>query len=176
MRRTTPLQTRRTKVRTSTLSIRSTVLYLAVFLALLVVVGVVIHCHVGPLTVRSGDDFVHAHKVLTDGSELFIVAHRNDSFGEPYEFSLFRVEPDGQVYVYWMGYEEPFWWDCTIQHTLPTSLIEIRVEGEAIASYDPEAKTLTLTEDPYQYGVQRGLRPTDDYLSMYYAARRHQQE
>jgi hypothetical protein len=114
--------------------------------------------HLGPPTVSIGDDLVLARSTLTNGAQLFVVAHRTDTIFEPYEVTLYRVRPDGEIYLYWMGYEDSFWWRCSIRPDQDPTRLQIRAIGSVTAYYKIDDGSLTFPDDYYHYGVQTGRR------------------
>jgi hypothetical protein len=132
-----------------------TVIILAVVLALLFGLRLF---QLGPFGIRAGDDLVLARTTLAGGARLFVVAHRTESIAEPYEVTLYRVEPDDKVFLYWMGYEDSFWWGCSIRSDQDASLLQIRADGSVAAYYKVQDQSLTFPDDRYHYGVQTGRK------------------
>lgn len=112
--------------------------------------------HLGPFGVRPGDDVVLARFTVKNGVRLFIVAHRTRSVIEPYEVTLYRTEKNGDVFTYWMGYEDSFWWACSIRPSDSPSDLHIRADGFVAAIYHVEDHSLTFVSDHHHYGVQTG--------------------
>jgi hypothetical protein len=50
--------------------------------------------HLGPFYVRPGDYVLLTHTALLNGQNFFAVGHRTESLTEPYEVTLYKVEPD----------------------------------------------------------------------------------
>jgi hypothetical protein len=114
--------------------------------------------HLGPFGIRPGDDITLAQARLTNGDQLFVVAHRTQSVAEPYEVTLYRLEATGEAVQYWMGYEDSYWWACSIRPTTNSSVLQIRADGSPAAFYSLPEATLTLADNYYHYGVQTGRR------------------
>ena len=112
--------------------------------------------HLGPFGIHPGDDVVLARFALTNGTRLCVIAHRTENIGEPYEVTLYRTEITGLVFTYWMGYEDSFWWGCSITHADSPSVLHINVYGSKAAVYNVQDETLSFLNDHYHYGVQTG--------------------
>jgi hypothetical protein len=112
--------------------------------------------HLGPFGIRAGDDVVLARHKTADGVRFCIIAHRTENIGEPYSVTLYRTEPSGAVFSYWMGYEDSFWWGCSIRATDNPRVLQVLVYGSVNAVYNLEAGTLRFLDDYYNYGTQTG--------------------
>ena len=112
--------------------------------------------HLGPFGIRPGDDIVLGSAPLTNGGRLFVVAHRTHDLVEAYEVTLYRVERSGEIFTYWMGYEESYWWACSIRPVDDFSVLQIRADGAVAALYTVPDHSLTFPDDHYHYGVQTG--------------------
>jgi hypothetical protein len=54
--------------------------------------------------------------LLTNRSQLFLVAHRTGHPVEAYEVCLYRVDQYTNVFVCFLGHAESFWWGSSLQH------------------------------------------------------------
>jgi hypothetical protein len=136
-------------------------------LGLVLVVGLVVGLrlfHVGPFGIRPGDNVVLARSTLASGARLCVVAHRTQSLTEPFEVTLYRTEASGKVFTYSMGYEDSFWWNCSIRPSTIPSVLHIRALGSVAAVYDEHDRSLKFPDDYYHFGVQTGLYVASDYL------------
>ncbi|MEO6034267.1 MAG: hypothetical protein ABIQ35_03335, partial [Verrucomicrobiota bacterium] len=75
-------------------------------------------------------------------------------------------EPDGETYTYWMGYEESYWWACSIRPTKNPSVLQIRADGQVAALYQLDDHSLIFPDDYYHYGVQMGRIATSNTLPL----------
>jgi hypothetical protein len=55
-----------------------------------------------------------------------------------------------------MGYEDSFWWGCSIRTNDNPSVLKVMVYGAVNAVYDLQAGTLRFLDDYYNYGTQTG--------------------
>jgi hypothetical protein len=117
--------------------------------------------HTGPPGISAGTDIVLARFALTNGTRLCVIGHRADSYTEPYDFRLYRTEPSGEVFVYWMGYEDSFWWRCSIRRTSDPSTLDIRAIGSVAATYNIPEHSVTMADNYYHKGVQTGFLCTN---------------
>jgi hypothetical protein len=110
--------------------------------------------HLGPLSIRAGDDVVLARHTTTNGVRFCIIAHRTQNVGEPYEVTLYRTEPSGEVFTYWMGYEDSFWWGCSIRPLDSPLALQVLVDRSVTAVYKLEDHSLSFLNDYYNYDIQ----------------------
>ena len=122
--------------------------------------------HLGPFGIHPGDDVVLARFTATNGFRLCVIAHRTQSATEPYEVTLYRTETNGDVFTYWMGYEDSFWWACSIRSTDSPSILHIRAVGSVAAVYRVDDHSLTFPDDYYHYGVQTGRSATNNAIPL----------
>jgi hypothetical protein len=90
--------------------------------------------------------------LLTNGPEFFVIGHRTDSLTEPYEVTLYKVEPDHRTSSYYLAFEDSYWWGCSIRSNSVSGEIEIRADGGLCARYLPK-KDLVIS-DAYKVPIQ----------------------
>ena len=114
--------------------------------------------HLGPLGVRVGDDVLCADFQITNGVQMYLLAHRNDDLAGPYQVALYRVEVDGKVFEYRLGDEDSFWWRSSLRLSPDQNRIEIRSIGQLVAEYWINDKTVRNVPDDgrHNYGWVRG--------------------
>src|SRR5262249_60624719 len=94
--------------------------------------------HLGPFGIHPGDLRALARVTLPNGVRLCVIAHRTQSLTEPYVVTLYRTEANGDVFTYSMGYEDSFWWGCSIRPSEIPSVLHIRADGSVAAVYNVE--------------------------------------
>jgi len=114
-------------------------------IGLVVVILTVTLFHLGPLNIRPGDRFVLAHLSLKGGTEFFAVGHRTEFLTEPYEVTLYKVEPDRSTSLYYLAFEDSYWWNCSIRSNELSREIEVRADGGVVARYLP-GKNLVISD------------------------------
>ncbi|HEX5219554.1 MAG TPA: hypothetical protein VFZ59_08290 [Verrucomicrobiae bacterium] len=126
---------------------------------LALVIGVLVGLrlfHLGPFGIRAGDEVVLARFAATNGVRLCVVARRTESIGEPYVVRLYRTEASGEVFMYYMGYEDSYWWACSIRPTADPRVLHIRADGSVAAIFRLNDNSLIFPNDYYNYGTQTG--------------------
>jgi hypothetical protein len=113
------------------MSIRSKLILWSVLL----LIAALLLFHFGPLGIRAGDDCILSSTVLTNGSRLFLVAHRTGHPIDAYEVSLFRVDQNTNVFVSWLGYEDGYWWGGALLPEWSGDKVKIQVFGGTIGVY-----------------------------------------
>ena len=91
--------------------------------------------HFGPPGIKHGEDRILSSIGLTNGSKLFLVAHRTGHPIDAYEVSLFRVESDRSVFVNWLGFEDGYWWGASLVAESAAGKVKIRAFGGVIGEY-----------------------------------------
>ena len=108
--------------------------------------------HLGPLGIRPGDDIFLAKLVSTNGPQFFVMGHRTPSVTEPYEVTLYKVEPDHKTFSYYLAFEDSYWWGCSIRSNVASGDVEIQADGGLTARYVP-SKDLVIS-DAYKVPIQ----------------------
>jgi hypothetical protein len=111
---------------------------------LLITALILFHC--GPIGVRAGENRVLATRQLVNGDKLYIVAERTDSWVEPYQVRLYRLNQNSNWFVNFLTFEDSFWWKCRFEGSETDGQIGIVVSGTKIAAYslsNSEVKWLT---------------------------------
>lgn len=91
--------------------------------------------HFGPPGIKAGEDRILSSLLLTNGSKLFLVAHRTGHAIDAYEVSLFRVDDMTNVFVSWLGYEDGYWWGGALSPEFSKNSVKIKVFGGTVATY-----------------------------------------
>lgn len=102
--------------------------------------------HFGPPGIKAGEDRILSSLTLTNGSKLFLVAHRTGHPIEAYKVSLFRVEPDKSVFVNWLGFEDGYWWGASLSDNPATGKVQIRAFGGLIGEYSVAAGSVKFAD------------------------------
>jgi hypothetical protein len=123
--------------------------------------------HLGPFKVRRGDNVVLARLSTTNGGEFIVIAHRTQSVTEPYEVTLYRVEPDRRTFSYYLSFEDSYWWSCSLASNTTSGDIEIRANSRLAARYLPvkdvvisDAYRVAIPPRPQDYAVLQQLVAT----------------
>src|SRR5438270_12850554 len=90
---------------------RAVFLMLAALLSLAAALTIGRMLFIGPSAIRPGVRILLARLSLTNGPEFFVVGERTWSLTEPYEITLYKIEPDRRAFSYYLAFEEPYWWD-----------------------------------------------------------------
>jgi hypothetical protein len=101
--------------------------------------------HLGPLGIRPGDDIFLAQLLFTNGPQFFVIGHRTQFLTEPYEVTLYKVEPDHKTFSYYLAFEDSYWWACSIRSNSVSGDVEIRADGCLTARYIP-GKDLVISD------------------------------
>jgi len=91
----------------------------------------------GPYGIKPGDVVISARTRFADNSEFVILSQRTPFVTEPYEVTLFRVQPNHETSSYYLAFEDPYWWNCTIRSNEAAGTVEIRVGSAIVATYLP---------------------------------------
>ena len=91
--------------------------------------------HFGPFGIVAGDERILSSCNLTNGDSLFIVAHRTQSWAEPYNVRLYRVSQETNYSVCFLSHEDSYWWGCSLKSQNFNQIVEINVFGAKLASY-----------------------------------------
>ena len=118
------------------------------FLASLLLTPLVWFYQMGPPTISAGADKLLASTSLANGDTLFLVAHKTGDFVEAYEVSLYRVDETTNVFVAFLGHEEPFWWGASLRPSAVPDKIEIRAFWEIEAVY-------SIADGSYDYPAKK---------------------
>ncbi len=108
--------------------------------------------HLGPLGVRPGDNVLLAQLLSTNGPQFFVIGHRTEFVTEPWEVTLYKVEPDQKTFSYYLAFEDSYWWGCSISSNSYSGEVEIRSDGGLTARYIP-TKDLVIS-DAYKVPMQ----------------------
>jgi hypothetical protein len=111
---------------------------------LLFMVVILFHC--GPIGVRAGENRLLATRKLVNGDKLYILAERTDSWVEPYQVRLYRLNQNSNWFVNFLTFEDSFWWKCRFEGSETDGQIGIIVFNSKIAAYslsNSEVKWLT---------------------------------
>lgn len=91
--------------------------------------------HLGPIGIKAGDERVLANHQLANGDRLFIIAHRTESWIEPYNIRLYRVHQETNYFVCFLSHEDAYWWGCSFIHPGAGDDIGIKAFGISLATY-----------------------------------------
>lgn len=100
--------------------------------------------HLGPPGIKAREDRILSAVPLTNGSRLFLVARRTGHPIDAYEVSLFRVDPETNVFVTWLGYEDGYWWGASLQNDSTSGRVKIRAFGAVMGEYSSSEGTVSL--------------------------------
>ena len=92
--------------------------------------------HFGPLDITAGQNRVISSFHSATGSRFYVVAHRTKRPIEAYEINLYKVDDQTNVFWYYLGHQESFWWGCSLKQTIgvPDEL-DIRSFWQSEATY-----------------------------------------
>jgi hypothetical protein len=91
--------------------------------------------HFGPLGTAKGEKVLCARLSVTNGSQFLVVAERTGEAIDAYHTFLYRIPGDGSVYRYALGYEDSFWWGCSLKQSETPGDINIIDFGRTVARY-----------------------------------------
>jgi len=97
---------------------------------------------------------------LTNGPQFFVIGHRTASVREPYEVTLYKVEPDYKTFSYYLAFEDSYWWNCAVRSNAASGEVEIRADGGLTARYVPN-KDIVIS-DAYKIPIQARLADYGD--------------
>ena len=112
---------------------------------LLAVIGIRMF-HLGPFGIRLGDERVLAQLTFTNGPTFAVVARRNDNLVEAYTVKLYRLDANGLTTQYLLGFEDSYWWACSLRLSGNRRDIEVRADGASAARYSLDKGFVTWVD------------------------------
>jgi len=100
----------------------------------------------GPPGIKTGEDRILSSTVLSNGSRIYVVAHRTGHLIDAYEVSLYRVDQSTNVFVCFLGHQEAFWWGSSLQASSSSDVVEIRAFWQMVANYSVSNGSVTWSD------------------------------
>ena len=110
-------------------------LMLALGFGALALVTFVILYQFGPPGIKAGEDRILSSMLLTNGNRLVVVTHRTGHPIDAYEVTLYRIDQKTNVFAYYLGHEEAFWWGCSLRASSATNKVQILAFWQPLAAY-----------------------------------------
>jgi len=122
--------------------------------------------HFGPLGTIRGEKVLCARLSATNGSQFLVIAERTGEAIDAYHTFLYRISGDGFVNRYTLGYEDSFWWGCSLKQSESPGDIDITDFGRTVAMYRKMSdKVIWITgEYPTEGGLSVSTEEIKEFL------------